>query len=96
MRVTYHPGAEIEIAEAARFYEQQVSGLGGQFLEEYDSAVRRICRSPTAWRVIAGDTRRFLMARFPYGIYYRVSDDGVRILVLKHHSRHPDHGQTRT
>lgn len=35
------------------------------------------------------------MRRFPYGIYYRREGDDLRILVVKHHSRHPDYWKYR-
>ena len=33
MRLIYHPDAEAELIESARFYEQRVPSLGGQFLD---------------------------------------------------------------
>ena len=35
------------------------------------------------------------MRRFPYSIIYRVEGDEVRILVAKHHSRHPEYWKGR-
>ena len=32
MRLIYHPEAETELTEAARFYEERVPTLGAQFL----------------------------------------------------------------
>ncbi len=51
--------------------------------------------APARWRIIKNDKRRYLMPRFPHGIYYRIVDDAVRILVIKHHSQHPDYGMQR-
>lgn len=31
------------------------------------------------------------MPRFPYAIYYRVMQDGIRILAFKHHGRDPNY-----
>lgn len=42
MKLTYHPAAEAEVVAAARFYERAVSGLGGQFLDEFDRSIDRI------------------------------------------------------
>ncbi len=95
MKLTYHPAAEAEVVAAARFYERAVSGLGGQFLDEFDRSIARILEAPERWRVIKNDKRRYLMARFPYGIYFRIAGDEIRILVLKHHSQHPDYGMGR-
>ncbi len=95
MRLIYHPDAEVELIEAAKFYEQRVSTLGAQFLDAVDQAVRAIVDAPERWRIIDADVRRYLMPRFPYAIYYSVTTDHIRILALKHHRRHPDYWRYR-
>jgi plasmid stabilization system protein ParE len=95
MRLSYHPDAEAELVEAARFYERKLPGLGGLFRTEFDTAVTRILEAPTRWRIVEMDIRRFLMQRFPYSILYRIEGETVRILVVKHHRRHPDYWKGR-
>jgi plasmid stabilization system protein ParE len=95
MRLSYHPDAEAELVEAARFYERKVPGLGTRFRAEFDSAAARILEAPDRWRILEKDIRRFVMRRFPYSILYRVEGEVVRILVVKHHSRHPDYWKGR-
>ena len=68
---------------------------GVQFLDEFGHTVGLILEAPLRWRIVAGEKRRCLMVRFPYGLYYRVSGDEIRLLVVKHHSQHPDYGMTR-
>jgi hypothetical protein len=84
MRLIYHPGAEAELIESARFYEQQIPSLGGQFL---DAAER--------WSIIEAGVRRYLMPRFPFAVYYRIWPDHLRILAFKHHSHDPDYWRRR-
>ena len=95
MRLTYHAEAEAELIEAASFYESRVRGLGERFLKEFDVAVSTILSAPTRWTVVEDDLRRFSLRRFPYAIYYRVVEVEVRILVVKHHKRHPDYWRHR-
>jgi toxin ParE1/3/4 len=95
MRLIYHPEAEVELIEAARFYEQRVSTLGAQFLDAVDRAILIILDAPDRWRIVEADVRRYLMPRFPYAIYYRALPDHIRILAFKHHSRHPDYWRYR-
>lgn len=50
-----------EIREAAEFYENRVSGLGADFLDEVDAAIERILSFPEAWgkntaAAISGDS----------------------------------------
>jgi plasmid stabilization system protein ParE len=72
-----------------------VAGLGEDFLDEFEAAINAIWDAPEGWQIIEGDLRRYLMRRFPYGIYYRAVDEELRILVVKHHSRHPDYWRHR-
>ena len=95
MRLSYHPEAEAELVEAAEFYESRSPGLGARFLREFDAAVVEVERSPGLWPVVEGDLRRHTMRRFPFSIYYRVRPDELRILVIMHHSRHPDSWRNR-
>jgi plasmid stabilization system protein ParE len=96
MRVVYHSAVEAELIESARFYEQKLSGLGRRFLDEFDAAVQQISAAPHCWHPVDSVRRRFLMPRFPFGIYYRLADDELRILVVKHHRRHPGYGGERS
>jgi toxin ParE1/3/4 len=95
MRLIYHPDAEAEVLEAVRFYEGRNPGVGERFLRDFDAAVAAICESPDRWRIVEDDIRRFALRRFPYAIYYRIEGAELRILVVKHHSRHPDYWKYR-
>ena len=46
MRLIYHPDAEAELIQSARFYEQRVPSLGGQFLDATEFAVGAILDAP--------------------------------------------------
>ncbi len=95
MRLIYHPHAEAEVIESARYYEHRVPTLGAQFLDAVDSAVGVILDAPERWRVIKADVRRYQMPRFPFAVYYRVYSDHLRVLAVTHHSRHPDYWRYR-
>lgn len=95
MRLIYHPEAELELIEAARFYENRVLTLGRQFLDMADEALARIQTSPERFRVVEADVRCLIMNRFPYSIYYRLSPGDIRILAVTHQSRHPDYWRGR-
>ena len=95
MRVVQHPLATAEIGEAARYYEQRVNGLGVQFLEEVDDAVRTVVAMPRCWTVIEKGVRRYQLQRFPLSLYYRIGADCIHILACQHHSRHPGYWRRR-
>ena len=69
MRLIYHPDAEAELIESARFYEQQVPSLGGQFLDAAELSVGAILDAPERWSIIEAGVRRYLMPSFPFAVY---------------------------
>ena len=95
MRLSYHPEAEAEVVAAAEFYESRSAGLGERFLGDFDATIAEIRATPGLWPAVEGDLRCRTMGRFPFGIYYRARDEELRILVVKHHNRHPDYWRHR-
>lgn len=95
MILIYHPLAEQEIVEAAEFYESRRRGLGSSFIDQVDEAARRISSDPMCWPEIEAQIRRVMLKRFPFGIYFRVTDEAIRVLTVKHHRRHPGYGLRR-
>lgn len=87
--------AEIEMLDAARYYDLQASGLGDDFLDKIDSALQDIAAHPERWPVIRFNIRRRLIHRFPYSLLYRVDPDEVVVLAIMHLRRHPDYWLNR-
>jgi toxin ParE1/3/4 len=84
-----------EFIEAGRYYNRQVAGLGDDFVDEVGNGIRKILSSPFTWGVVEDDVRRFLISRFPYGIYYTITEEVVVIWAVKHLHRDPDYWQQR-
>jgi len=79
-----------EIAEAADYYEGKVRGLGGDFLNEVDSAMSRILQFPDAWGRLSENYRHCSLRRFPYAIIYtRDSAGEILVVSIFHQSREP-------
>jgi hypothetical protein len=67
------PLAEQDALDAAIWYEQRRPGLGEEFLDEVDRAVRALTDSALHHRIRFADVRRAWIHRFKfYGIYYIV------------------------
>jgi plasmid stabilization system protein ParE len=95
MRLTYHPEAEAELIDSAKFYENRAATLGVQFLDAVDRAIRIIQDDPKRGRVLRGDVRSHMLKRFPFSIYYRIQLGELRILAFQHHSRRPAYWKNR-
>ena len=84
------PLAEQDTLDAAIWYEQRRPGLGEEFLDEVDRAVRALTDSALHHRIRFADVRRASIHRFRfYGIYYVIRQDEVWILAIFHGRRHP-------
>jgi len=84
-----------EFIAAGRYYNGQVAELGNAFVDEIERGIGIILAGPTIWRIIEEDVRRYLVRRFPYGIYYTIEGDVIAVWAVKHLHRDPDYWQQR-
>jgi plasmid stabilization system protein ParE len=95
MKLEYHPQTVTDYREASDHYEGISSDLQRQFRTEALSALDRILANPSLYAEVQG-IRRALLKRFPYSVVYRIVDaNTVRVLVIRHHRRHPAFGRDR-
>ena len=96
MEVIYASGVLEEVSESANYYEEEVEGLGKTFLEKVQSAVQNIKRNPLMYRIIQGNYRRHLLARFPFAVIYRIENQKIYVLAVMHLKRSPNYWRSRT
>lgn len=77
--------------EAAKYYELQATGLGADFLDKIDTAVKDIGENPEQWPVIQANVRRRLIHRFPYALLYTIDSSEIVIQATMHLHRRPDY-----
>ena len=85
----FHELAEVELNEAAQYYESEVASLGLTFLAEVERSIVQIRDHPEAAPIIHRGVRRRLLRRFPYSILYTIGDDAVQILAIANQKRRP-------
>ena len=88
-RVSFHELAEIELNDAAIYFENEKEGLGFRFLAAMQTAVTHIQEHPQASPIIIEDIRRKVLRRFPYSIFYSIKPDRIRILAVAGQRRRP-------
>ena len=93
--IGFHPDADAEITDAARYYEVRMSALGLTFLTEVERALDQILMNPDASQKIGKRLRRKSLWRFPYNLVYTVSPDRIRILACAHQKRRPFYWRKR-
>ena len=84
-----HDDAELELNEAADFYDLENPGLGSTLIDEFERTVATIREHPEAGPVVLGKARRWGMLRFPYSLVYSVREHELRVLAVAHQKRRP-------
>ncbi len=96
LKVHLRPEAEADIEDVAIWYDGQRKGLGQEFLDDVLVALDTISENPNIYPVVCRQTRRAIVRRFPFGIFYRVDEGAVVVLAVMHGSRHPRRWKKRT
>lgn len=94
-RLVLRPDAEDDVRGARRWYDEQLPGLGGEFLRSIDSALARIQQSPELYPAVDEETRRAPVRRFPFAIYYEIESDQIVVYAVWHYRRDPRGWQQR-
>jgi len=83
------PATARDIAQAYAWYERQRAGLGEDFLAELQFTIDLILTNPLGFPAVFKTTRRALVHRFPYGIFFNIIDETVVFVACFHTRRSP-------
>ena len=89
-RIRYVREAAKELKTAAYWYEEQRKGLGSAFILSVEASLAKIKRNNEMFPIVDGSTRRALLKRFPYGIFYEIERDTIVVTAVFHSKRNPD------
>ena len=88
-RLIIRPEAELDLENAFGWYESQDPGLGSEFVRAIDACISTIGRNPLVHRLIYQQSRRALVRRFPYSLFYIVEEDTIFVIACFHTKRNP-------
>lgn len=89
MKIRFLSYAQHELDDAVEWYNEQLNGLGQQFLDEIDRAIRLINAFPDSSEAMGDGLRRCIVNRFPYCIIYGIDKQVVIIIAVAHLHREP-------
>jgi plasmid stabilization system protein ParE len=95
MQCVVRPAAAADIDDAFLWYEAQRPGLGHEFLAAADALINAIAEHPLRYPLVRRNTRRALLRRFPYAVYFRIYDEVVVVIACMHGRRNPRRWQVR-
>lgn len=92
---SFHPLADMEMNEAAEYYETREVGLGNAFIDEIERAINSIRQHPESAKIIVKSIRRKILWRFPYNLIYSTNANVIRILAVASQKRRPFYWRDR-
>ena len=88
--IVTRPRAAAEIEAGYRWYEQNRPGPGEEFLDAVDYIVGLIASHPERFPIVHRDTRRVVLSRFPFSIFYRSKAGHVIVVACFHSKKNPN------
>lgn len=95
-KVVFRPQAEDDALEVRQWYESRRPGLGKEFGQVVDALVDRIAENPLAFPSVHNEARRAVLWRFPYAVYFRLTDNDDIVVLAIHGRQHPSHWRARS
>lgn len=93
--VIFRPLADADAVAAKAWYAGYSPEAADRFVDALAETASVISEHPYAFQRVEGDTRRAVLRRFPYAVYYRVTEDAVIVLAV-HGRQDPDHWKARS
>ena len=87
--------AEIDLFEAALWYETEREGLGFDFDTEVHHTLDRIAENRMLFPVIGRNIRRAIVDRFPYGVFFIEHEEDRIVIGILHLHRAPETWRAR-
>ncbi len=90
--IVISPEAYLDLNDASDWYENQISGLGIDFILEFYEEANHLSENAKIHPFLIEPVRKRLMHRFPYGIYYSIHENRNEVLVeaVWHQKRNPE------
>lgn len=95
MNLLVRPAAEADLEEAFAWYEKRQQGLGTEFLDCVEEGFNKILLKPDFGFVVHQLMRRARVRRFPYGVFYLVTDSTIVVVGVLHGRRAPRQWKSR-
>lgn len=83
--------AKKDYEEAKKWYDEIDEELGDYFETVIEDALFRVIVNPVRNQIIAGDTRKAVVQKFPFNLFYIISDKSIVVTAILHQRRNPKH-----
>ena len=87
--IFFDASAQLELEQAADFYDLESQGLGAEFLDTVETALHALLEFPDSCPVLLGETRKLVLKRFPYSVMYWIDGEVIVVTAIAHQRRRP-------
>lgn len=95
MRVEFHPAALQEAEDAQSWYAERSIFAASAFTRELSLAVQRVAQAPNRHPAAEARTRKAVLDRFPFTLYYRAAPEVISVVAVAHQKRRPGYWSSR-
>jgi plasmid stabilization system protein ParE len=96
MRASYHPLAVRDVRQILDHYETEAgSPLADRFFATLLAVIEKALENPRRFPPSGEILRRANLDGFPYHVLFEETMWGIKVLVVRHHRRHPGFGLKR-
>jgi plasmid stabilization system protein ParE len=89
MRLVLRRQAKGDLREAFHWYEDKQPGLGRRLLASVEASLASIRENPRMYPRVDPSIRRASARPFPFGVFYRIEGDKIRVIAILHNARDP-------
>ena len=93
--IIFRAAADADIDDDYEWYESQRAGVGDQFFADLLATLNTISSHPMLFQVVKRNTRRAVLRRFPYAVYYRIRPQSILVVACIHGRRSPARWRSR-
>lgn len=91
--VRFRRKALTDVSRIRRWYGKIDPVLEERFVRSLNEGLDRMEAHPCAYQVVYRNTRRIILGKFPYSVYYLIQDSRIFVLAVIHHKRNPEFAQ---
>lgn len=82
--------AEDDFEKSYEFYAEENEKVADNYFKQVDNSLKKISKSPLTYPKAHRNIRKYVIKKFPFVIYYKVTELIVRVVAIFHTSRNPE------
>jgi plasmid stabilization system protein ParE len=90
-----HPAVVEEMKRALHWYFQRSESAALNLRAELERALKLVTEFPQRWPSGERGTRKFVLRRFPFAVFYRERENTIEVIAFAHGYRRPGYWQER-